>query len=373
MPAGNPAAFFSTFLNNLWKGLTKLQTKVSIVMPVYNGGSLMQQMLDSLCRQTFEDFELIVVDDGSTDDTALNLARYAEKEPRLRPFTVPNGGPARARNFGIGKAEGEYLYLCDADDLPEPNLLESLVREMDKGAELAACGFIQERELDGKAVSSDAFTAESVSCQNHGEFLKALPDLMGKQLMYVNWNKMYRMDIIRRENIAFIEKYASCEDRLFNLAYFPFVEKFTFLPDVLFHYYLRGSSLTSKFLPSKYESLECFDRTLNGLYENGGALTDEVRAVNARIFIKGTVACLISLRQPSCKLTGTEKKAFIRKMLQSRSLENALSHLSGGAQFKAIRLVLKTGSVSLAGLLGWAADFAGRRLPGLLHKLKRRS
>ena len=60
-------------------------------------------------------------------------------------------------------------------------------------------------------------------------------------------------------------------------------------------------------------------------------------------------------------------------MLQSRSLENALSHLSGGAQFKAIRLVLKTGSVSLAGLLGWAADFAGRRLPGLLHKLKRRS
>ena len=123
MPAGNPAAFFSTFLNNLWKGLTKLQTKVSIVMPVYNGGSLMQQMLDSLCRQTFEDFELIVVDDGSTDDTALNLARYAEKEPRLRPFTVPNGGPARARNFGIGKAEGEYLYLCDADDLPEPNLL----------------------------------------------------------------------------------------------------------------------------------------------------------------------------------------------------------------------------------------------------------
>lgn len=368
-----PGGVFSTFLNNLWKGLTKLQTKVSIVMPVYNGGSLMQQMLDSLCRQTFKDFELIVVDDGSTDDTALNLARYAEKEPRLRPFTVPNGGPARARNFGIGKAKGEYLYLCDADDLPEPNLLESLVREMDKGAELAACGFVEERETEGKVTASSVFTAPAVSCKNHGEFLKALPALMEKQLMHVNWNKMYRMDIIRRENIAFIEKYASCEDRLFNLAYFPFVEKFTFLPDVLFHYYLRGSSLTSKFLPSKYESLECFDRTLNGLYENSGALTDEVRAVNARIFVKGAVACLISLRQPTCKLTGTEKKAFIREMLQSRSLENALSHLSGGVQFKVIGLLLKTGSVSLARLLGWAADFAGRRLPGLLHKLKHRS
>lgn len=373
MSAGEPAAFFSICLNNLRKGLRNLQTKVSIVMPVYNGGALLLKMLDSLCAQTFSDFELIVVDDGSTDDTALQLARYAEKEPRLHPYTVPNGGPGRARNFGIQKAVGEYLYLCDADDLPEKTLLETLVREMDKGAELAACGFVQERELDGKVVSSDIFTAEGVSCQNHGEFLKALPGLMEKQLMYVNWNKMYRLDIVRRENIAFIEKYASCEDRLFNLAYFPFVERFTFLPEPLFHYYIRGGGLTNKFLPSKYESLECFDRTLRELYQKGGALAEDVQAVNARIFVKGVMACLISLRHPSCKLTGMEKKAFVREMLKSDALKNALSHLSGGIHFRVIGLVLKTGSVGLAGMLGWAADFAGRRLPGLLHKLKRRS
>lgn len=350
-----------------------MQTKVSIVMPVYNGGVLLLKMLDSLCAQTFENFELIVVDDGSTDDTALQLARYAEKEPRLHPFTVPNGGPARARNFGIQKSAGEYLYLCDADDLPEKELLETLVREMDQGAELAVCGFLQERELEGNVVSSDLFTAEGVSCQNHQEFLKVLPGLMEKQLMYVNWNKMYRLDIIRREQIAFIEEYASCEDRLFNLAYFPFVGRFTFLSEALFHYYIRGGGLTNKFLPSKYESLECFDRTLNELYRKNGMLTEEVQAVNARIFVKGAVACLISLRHPSCKLTGTEKKMFTRGMLKSEPLKNALSHLSGGIHFRVIGLVLKTGSVGLAGLIGWAADFAGRRLPGLLHKLKRRS
>ena len=160
-----------------------MEKKVSIVIPAYNGGDLLIRMLDSLCGQTFGDFELIVVDDGSTDDTALRLARYAEKEPRLRNYTVPNGGPARARNFGIRKAEGQYLYLCDADDLPEPQLLERLTAEMDKGADLAACGFIEEREENGRVVSSTPFSAGSVRCESHGEFLEALPGLMEKQLM----------------------------------------------------------------------------------------------------------------------------------------------------------------------------------------------
>ncbi len=95
----------------VWKGLTSLEKKISVVIPVYNGGSLLFRTLDSLCSQTFQNIEIIVVDDGSTDDTALRLAQYAEKEPRLHPFTVPNGGPARARNFGIQQAASDYLYL----------------------------------------------------------------------------------------------------------------------------------------------------------------------------------------------------------------------------------------------------------------------
>ena len=350
-----------------------MEKKVSIVIPAYNGGDLLIRMLDSLCGQTFGDFELIVVDDGSTDDTALRLARYAEKEPRLRNYTVPNGGPARARNFGSRKAEGHYLYLCAADDLPEPQLLERLTAEMDRGADLAACGFIEEREENGRVVSSTPFSAGSVRCESHGEFLEALPGLMEKQLMYVNWNKMYRMDIIRREKTAFTEEYASCEDRLFNLAYFPFVEKFTLLEEPLFHYYVREGSLNSKFLPSRYQSLECFDRVLADLYREGGRLTPQVQAANARIFLKGVVACIMSLRHDSCRLTRGEKRAFLQDILQSESLKNARGNLAGGIHFKLISAVLGTKSTGLSSLLGWAADTAGRLLPGLLRKLKHRS
>lgn len=350
-----------------------MEVKLSIVIPVYNGGDLLIRTLDSLCSQTFADFELIVVNDGSTDDTALRLAQYAEKEPRLRSYTVPNGGPARARNYGIGQANGEYLYFCDADDLPEPVLLEKLAAEMECGADLAACGFVQEEERDGKVVSSTVFTADAANGESHAAFLAMLPGLMEKQLMYVNWNKMYRMEIVKREGIAFPEEYASCEDRLFNLGYFRFVERFAYIKEPLFHYYVRGdSSLVSRFLPNKFESLECFDETLARLYEQGGALTPEAEAVNARIFIKGAVACLISLHHPSCKLSKMEKKRFVREMLESSRMKNALSHLAGGIHFKVIGMVLRTGSVGLTGLLGSAASFAGRKLPGLLQKLKHR-
>ena len=354
------------------EGLICLEHKLSIVIPVYNGGDLLIRTLDALCGQTFGDFELIVIDDGSTDDTAVRLARYAEKEPRLKSFIVQNGGPSRARNYGISKAEGDYLYLCDADDLPEPTLLERLVRELDGGADLAACGYWQERVSESGETVSSPFSVEACRCESHEAFLKALPGLMEKQLMYVNWNKMYRMEIIRRENIRFTEEFASCEDRLFNLEYDAHVERFSFIEEKLFHYYVRGGSLNSKFLPSRYASLCCFDRQLNALYEAGGLLTDEVKAMNARFFIKGVMACLASFSHPSCTLGKTEKKTGIRQILDSEELKNALSHLSGGLSWKAIGLVLGSGSAALAGLMGKAVAFSSGKLPGLVQKLKSR-
>ncbi len=356
------------------KGLNRLEIKVSIVIPVYNGGELLARTLESLRGQTLRDFEMIVVDDGSTDDTALRLAQYAEREPRLRCFTVPNGGPARARNFGIEQAKGEYLYLCDADDIPEPEILERLAAELDRGCDLAACGYRLEREEEGVLRSSTPFTAGPVACGTRREFLQALPALMEGQLMYVNWNKMYRMEIVRREKIVFPERYASCEDRLFNLAYFAHVAQFAMIPAPLFHYYVRGSSnLTFKFLPNRYESLVRFDSALNALYESEGLLTEEVRAVNARIFLKGVVGCLMSLHHPSCTLRREEKRLFRRELLESPALRNSLDNLSGGLQFRMIALALRTRSPGIAGLIGWAGSFAGRRLPGLLQKLKGRS
>lgn len=95
--------------------------KVSVVIPVYNGGPFLRESLDSILAQTYSDFETIVVDDGSTDDTPQILASYG---PWIRAFRKPNGGGASAINLGIGRARGEWIAWLSADDLWEPTNLE---------------------------------------------------------------------------------------------------------------------------------------------------------------------------------------------------------------------------------------------------------
>jgi glycosyltransferase involved in cell wall biosynthesis len=100
---------------------------VSVVMPAYNAASYLCEAIDSVLAQTFSAFELIVVDDGSTDDT-LTLARgFARTDSRVRVFTTPNGGPAAARNVALGAARGEFIALLDSDDLLRPQYLATQI------------------------------------------------------------------------------------------------------------------------------------------------------------------------------------------------------------------------------------------------------
>lgn len=102
--------------------------KVSVIIPVYNGGMLLQKCLDDLICQTLEEIEIICVNDGSTDDTPEILEQYAKRDSRILPFHQGNGGAAAARNYGLTKARGRYVLFLDADDFFEPDMLEKTWR-----------------------------------------------------------------------------------------------------------------------------------------------------------------------------------------------------------------------------------------------------
>ena len=100
--------------------------KVSVVIPVYNGGSLLRVMMDSVLAQTEPSFEVVAVDDGSTDcgRTAAILEEYAKKDGRIRVVTQPNKGVSQTRDFGVAQARGDWVYVCDQDDYLHPRMLE---------------------------------------------------------------------------------------------------------------------------------------------------------------------------------------------------------------------------------------------------------
>jgi glycosyltransferase involved in cell wall biosynthesis len=114
--------------------------RVSVVMPVYNGAAFLAASIDSVLAQTLEDFELIVVDDGSTDGTAAIIATYAARDSRVRPLAKPNSGIADTLNQGLAAARAEWVARLDADDIMLPTRLERQLAFVAAHADLIAAG-----------------------------------------------------------------------------------------------------------------------------------------------------------------------------------------------------------------------------------------
>ena len=118
--------------------------KVSVIIPVYNVEKYLRACLDSIVNQTLKDVEIICVDDGSTDGSAVILAEYAAKDNRIKVVRTVNGGAGVARNVGLDLAHGEYAYFSDSDDILHRKLLELLYKAaIRQGAEIAICGFVR--------------------------------------------------------------------------------------------------------------------------------------------------------------------------------------------------------------------------------------
>lgn len=125
--------------------------KLSIIVPVYNVEKFLNKCLDSLVGQTMEDYEIILVDDGSKDASGRICDDYAERYPELvRVMHIDNGGQGRARNFGIDTAKGEYLGFVDSDDWVETDMYPKLCQRADEtGADVVVCDFMAEFD-DGR-------------------------------------------------------------------------------------------------------------------------------------------------------------------------------------------------------------------------------
>ena len=105
-------------------------TKVSVITPAYNASRLIRETIESVIAQTYTDWEMIIVDDGSKDNTAEIVRSYAEKDSRIILIQQQNGGSSSARNNGLRHATGRYIALLDADDLWDSNFLEEMIRFM---------------------------------------------------------------------------------------------------------------------------------------------------------------------------------------------------------------------------------------------------
>lgn len=223
---------------------------ISVIVPVYQAEKFLHRCLDSVARQTFSDWELILVDDGSTDGSAALCDRLAAKDNRVRVFhRKKNQGVSEARNLGINEAKGDYIAFLDADDCYEFQALETLwnLREQ-SGADAAACGLtylwpggkqsVQAQLPAG--VYGGAEIREKLVLPLTGDRLTQ-PVFNGYSVCY-----LFSTELIRKNHIAFDGPYL--EDELFVLEYFCNARTLAVTDQPLYRYFLHGESATHHYM-----------------------------------------------------------------------------------------------------------------------------
>lgn len=194
---------------------------VSIIVPVYNVANYLIECVDSILGQTFSDFELILVNDGSTDKSLDICRKYEAKDSRIRVVDKQNGGVSSARNAGIDRAKGEYITFVDSDDLIKIDYLENLVNALNIDTDLVQSGIIFFDNASGREIGQEELPVHNKLFRNApGDCLL----IATMPLITSPVSKLYRTSILRENDIRFDESFSYGEDRDFNLKYLGVVQ-----------------------------------------------------------------------------------------------------------------------------------------------------
>lgn len=218
----------------------------SIVIPIYNASKYIEHCIDSLLSQNYRLFELILVDDGSQDDSLAKCKKYAALDNRVIVYHKDNGGPSSARNFGLKEAKGNYILFIDSDDYVESNYL-SMIYDMTQSndADLYVLGFIVDYSNRAEIFKlNDHFYSKSKIC----DFIES--ELKSRH--WGNpWNKVYKKEIVENNNILFDETINYSEDALFNFCYANYCKSVYSSSITSYHYrnFENQGSLSKRVLP----------------------------------------------------------------------------------------------------------------------------
>lgn len=218
-----------------------MEDLVSVVVPAYNAASKIKRCLDSICRQTYSDIEILVIDDGSVDDTADVVKKEAEQDERICCVTQENRGVAAARNKGLEMAKGAYIVFCDADDYVACDYIARLLSEKDK-TDWVIAGFsnvIQGKEYRFETPYREAFVTEHAWEHFLEEWYK-------NPYIATVWGKLYKKQVIVENAVCFPEQTEQGEDTIFNIRYAAVCDKVAFVNKALYFYEENEDSLTKK-------------------------------------------------------------------------------------------------------------------------------
>lgn len=303
---------------------------VSVIVPVHNGETYLEKCIESLENQTYENLEIIIINDGSTDGTGAVCVRLKKRFDNIHVIATEDAGVSAARNAGIRAAKGTYITFVDADDRLRPRAVEVLYNCISEtGSDVAGCRFYS-FQSDAQWVSflEKRYRIEQPRTYAPSEYLK-------EQVLNGNsrcWSKLYRRAAIG--NLGFQEGLSIGEDMLFLVRLLPYVRSVSEISYPGYGYYQNPKgAMNRRFTPKYMDQITCWELARKEILEMDPRLYDQV----TMILIMGillTVGKLAALSSPERKKNEKYVRICYDKLKEESGAAGALSRLPEGYQVK---------------------------------------
>ncbi len=232
--------------------------KVSIIIPVFNSFNYLEQCVNSALNQSYKDIEILLIDDGSTDGSESICDYYASLDTRVKTYHLSNQGVSHARNFGIAKANGDYISFLDADDLMDQTMIEMMIGATNNGKiDIVQCGF-KTIKINGSCLKEYLYDYDNLASCNFVNYLFHPHKYISNNV----WTKLIKRSVCT--SIKFNEKLKIGEDFLFVIDALLISKSIRIIPNLLYVYYKRsGSATNSTFSLKEFDDFDIDDYLLN--------------------------------------------------------------------------------------------------------------
>ncbi|RRC93648.1 glycosyltransferase family 2 protein [Erysipelotrichaceae bacterium OH741_COT-311] len=262
---------------------------ISVIMPAYNCKEYIAQSIESILNQTYQEFELIIIDDGSKDETLSIATEYSKKDGRIKVYSIENGGPSNARNVGMSKASYPYLCFIDSDDCYDKHFLQIAYDSMMQHDADYFIALVMAAFKDSKKPLLSIYDTKIMQDQEYIEVIKT--GVLNSPVV-----KLYKKALIDKHCLQFDTSLDIGEDLKFNLSYLKHVNTFLVYNEVLYEYIQNPNSITNRYKTEYFRkrktSLAYVESFLNG--------SDEAKEFVAENKVKLLYAlCLNYFSQPT--------------------------------------------------------------------------
>lgn len=298
--------------------------KISIIVPIYNAEQLISKCVDSILSQTERSLELLLVDDGSLDNSGELCDKYAQQDSRVKVIHQKNAGVSTARNRGIATAVGEYIGFVDSDDWIEPDMFERLLNEAENtGSDVVMC--------DATTVYSNGRTQADTITQLSGNHVLKRPDFTPALLIEMAgsvWRCIYKNDRYstkpHKYPLLFPVGVKFSEDRIFNLYAFGQANQVAYLKKSYYNRYINAESAVHRFHVDYFEAYKKAAFEINKVITAVWNNNQELQKAYSGQLISGALGAICNYFYKTSTLSSIERKKMVRKLCNDRKLRTAI-------------------------------------------------